>query len=104
MRSGRPSTSRPPPGAKMVSSEDPKTRDLDEDREPMPLTSDPRTTYLAGLFFLALLAAVRAAAEIVWPFVFAFMLSLLLKPVQRVLERAHIPRLLSSLLLVLTVL
>jgi predicted PurR-regulated permease PerM len=70
----------------------------------MPLPSDPKTIYLGGLFFLALLAAVYAAAEIVWPFIFAFMLSLLLKPVQRFLERAHIPRLLSALLLVLTVL
>ncbi len=70
----------------------------------MPLPSDPKTIYLAGLFFLALLAAVRVAAEIVWPFVFALMLSLLLKPVQRVLERVRTPRLLSSLLLVLTVL
>jgi predicted PurR-regulated permease PerM len=70
----------------------------------MPLPSDPKTFYLAGLFFLALLAAVHAAAEIVWPFVLAFMLSLLLKPVQRILERMHIPRLLSSLLLVLTLL
>lgn len=70
----------------------------------MPLPSDPKTFYLAGLFFLALLAAVHAAGEIVWPFVLAFVLSLLLKPVQRILERLHIPRLLSSLLLVLTVL
>jgi predicted PurR-regulated permease PerM len=89
----------------MVSSEDPGARDLDDDgEEAMPLPSDPKTIYLAGLFFLALLAAVRVAAEIVWPFVFALMLSLLLKPVQRVLERVRIPRLLASLLLVLTVL
>jgi predicted PurR-regulated permease PerM len=89
----------------MVSSEDPRARDLDDDgEEVMPLPSDPKTIYLAGLFLLALLAAVHAAAEIVWPFVFAFMLSLLLKPVQRVLERVRMPRLLSSLLLVLTVL
>ena len=70
----------------------------------MPLPSDPKTVYLAGLFFLALLTAVHAAAEIVWPFVFAFMLSLLLTPVQRILERVHIPRLMSSLLLVVAVL
>ena len=70
----------------------------------MPLPGDPKTIYLAGLFFLALLTAVYVAAEIIWPFVFAFMLSLLLMPVQRLLERIHIPRLLSSLLLVLAVL
>jgi predicted PurR-regulated permease PerM len=89
----------------MVSWEGPRAEALDGDgEEAMPLPSDPKTTYLAGLFVLALLVAVHAAAEIVWPFVLAFMLSLLLKPVQRALERTHIPRLLSSLLLVLTVL
>jgi predicted PurR-regulated permease PerM len=44
------------------------------------------------------------AAEIVWPLVFAFMLSLLLKPVERLLKRLQVPTLLSSLLLVLAVL
>jgi predicted PurR-regulated permease PerM len=89
----------------MVSSKDPGARDFDDDgEEAMPLPSDPKTIYLAGLFFLALLAAVRVAAEIVWPLVFALMLSLLLKPGQRVLERVRMPRLLASLLLVLTVL
>src|ERR1044071_3226763 len=70
----------------------------------MPLPNDSKTIYLAGLFFLVFLTALHAAAEIVWPFVFAFMLSLLLKPVQRVLERLHIPRLISAFLLVLAVL
>jgi predicted PurR-regulated permease PerM len=88
----------------MVSSEDQKARAPDDDGEAMPLPSDPKTIYLAGLFVLAMLAAVHAAAEIVWPFVFAFMLSLLLMPVQRILERVHVPRLMSSLLLVVTVL
>src|SRR5579871_4789795 len=102
---GLPSPQRRQPDAKMVSSKDPEARDLHDDgEEAMPLPSDPKTIYLAGLFLLALLAAVRVAAEIVWPFVFALMLSLLLKPVQRVLERVRIPRLLASLLLVLTVL
>jgi predicted PurR-regulated permease PerM len=89
----------------MISSENPETRNLDDGgEEAMPLPSDPKTIYLAGLFLLALLAAVHVAADIVWPFVFAFMLTLLLKPVQRILERVHLPRLVSSLLLVLAVL
>ena len=89
----------------MISTEESRIQDLDEvGEEAMPLPSDPKTIYLAGLFFLALLTAVHVAAEIVWPFVFAFMLSLLLMPMQRILERIHIPRLLSSLLIVLTVL
>jgi predicted PurR-regulated permease PerM len=86
-------------------SEEASAREFDDDvEEAMPLPSDPKTIYLAGLFLLALLAAVYVAAEIVWPFVFAFALSLLLKPLQRLLERMHVPRLLSSLLLVVTVL
>jgi predicted PurR-regulated permease PerM len=86
-------------------SEEASAREFDDDvEEAMPLPSDPKTIYLAGLFLLALLAAVYVAAEIVWPFVFAFALSLLLKPLQRLLERMHMPRLLSSLLLVVTVL
>ena len=88
----------------MVSSEDPKARDQDDGGEDaMPLPSDPKTIFLAVLVLLALLAAVHVAAAIVWPFVLAFALTLLLKPVQRVLERTHMPRLLSSLLLVVTV-
>src|SRR5262249_45451028 len=92
--------------AKMVSSEHPRARDVDDDggEAAMPLPSALKTIYLAGLFLLAPLAALCVAAEIVWPFVFAVMLSLLLKPVQRVLERVRMPRLLASLLLVLMVL
>ena len=46
-----------------------------------PLPSDPKVIYLGGLFFLGLAAALYVAAEIVWPLVFAIMLSLLFKPV-----------------------
>jgi predicted PurR-regulated permease PerM len=88
----------------MVSSKDPAPVDAGEDAEAMPLPTDPRVIYLGGLFFLALLAALYVAAEIVWPLVFACMLSLVLTPVQRLFERLHVPRLLSSLLLVLAVL
>ena len=89
----------------MVSAEDPRARGLDDDgEEAMPLPSDPKTFFLAVLCLLALLTAVHVAAEIVWPFIFAFMLSLLLQPVQHLLERMHLPRVLSSLLLVVTVL
>jgi len=42
-------------------------------------------------------------AEIVWPLVFAFILSLLLKPLLRLLERLHIPRVLCAFLLVAAV-
>jgi predicted PurR-regulated permease PerM len=77
---------------------------VEHGEETMPLPSDPRTFYLGGLFVIAFLTSLYVAAEIVWPLVLAFALSLLLKPAQRVLERIHTPRLLSALLLVLAVL
>jgi predicted PurR-regulated permease PerM len=88
----------------MVASKDPGPVEAGKDPEPMPLPTDPKVIYLGGLFFLALMAALYVTAEIVWPLVFASMLSFLLKPVQRLFERLHVPRLLSSLLLVLAVL
>jgi predicted PurR-regulated permease PerM len=70
----------------------------------MPLPSDPKTFYLAGLFFIAFFTVLYVAAEIIWPFILAFVLSLLLKPAERLLTRLHSPRLLSALILVLAVL
>src|SRR5271169_1664502 len=69
--------------------------------EEMPLPSDPKVTFLGGLFILALLAAAYVASEIVLPFVFAIVLKLLLQPAFRMLERLHVPRILASLLLIL---
>jgi len=72
-----------------------------EEPEEMPLPSDPKVIFLAGLFGLALLAAVYVAAEIVLPLVLAVVISLLLQPAMRLLERWHVPRLLAALLLML---
>jgi predicted PurR-regulated permease PerM len=83
---------------------DPAPVNPPEVEEAMPLPADPKVVYLGGLFFLGLAAALYVAAEIVWPLVIAFMLSLLFKPVQRVLTRLHVPRLVSALLIVLGVL
>jgi predicted PurR-regulated permease PerM len=69
----------------------------------MPLPSDPKVIFLGGLFGLALLAAVYVAAEIVLPLVLAVVISLLLQPAMRLLERWHVPRLLAALLLMLAV-
>ena len=52
---------------------------------------------------MALLAAVYVAAEIVLPLVLAVVISLLLQPAMRLLERWHVPRLLAALLLMLAV-
>jgi hypothetical protein len=46
----------------------------------------------------------RVAADIVWPLVLAFMISLLFKPVQRILAQLHVPQLVSAFLIVLAVL
>ena len=74
-----------------------------EEPEEMPLPSDPKIIFLGGLFGLALLAAVYVAAEIVLPLVLAVVISLLLQPAMRLLERWHVPRLLAALLLMLAV-
>ena len=70
--------------------------------EDSPLPSDPKVIFLGGLFVLAVLAAAYVAREIVLPFVFAIVLKLLLQPALRILERLHVPRILGSLLLILT--
>jgi predicted PurR-regulated permease PerM len=70
--------------------------------EDLPLPSDPKVIFLGGLFVLAMLAAAYVAKEIVLPFVFAIVLKLLLQPAFRTLERLRIPRVLASLLLILT--
>jgi predicted PurR-regulated permease PerM len=72
-----------------------------EEPEEMPLPTDPKVTFLGGLFVLALLATAYVASDIVLPLVFAIILKLLLQPVMRILERLHIPRILAALILIL---
>jgi predicted PurR-regulated permease PerM len=57
--------------------------------------------FLGGLFVLAMLAACYVAAEIILPIVLAFVLSLVLTPAMRVLERAHLPRAVAAILAIL---
>jgi predicted PurR-regulated permease PerM len=68
--------------------------------EEMPLPSDPKVTFLGGLFMIALLAAAYVASEILLPLVFAIILKLLLQPALRILERLHVPRIFAALLLI----
>lgn len=63
-----------------------------DEREPMPLPTDPRSMFLGGLFFLATIAALYVAADILLPVVTAIMLKLLLQPLVRVAERLRLPR------------
>lgn len=76
----------------------------EDGEEAMPLPADSKVIFLGGMFFILLLAALYAAAEIVWPLVFAFMLSLLLNPLLRFLAKLRIPRVLCALLLVAAIL
>jgi predicted PurR-regulated permease PerM len=62
----------------------------------MPLPTNPQTVLLAGIFFLALLAVLYLAADLVLPIVLAIVLKLLLQPLVRLLERVHIPRSLAA--------
>lgn len=63
-----------------------------EEREPMPLPTEPRTIFLGGLFILALLAALYVASPIVLPLVLAIVLKLLLQPLVRLTDRLGAPR------------
>ena len=72
-----------------------------EEPEEMPLPSDPKAIFLGGLFFLALLAAAYVAREVILPLVFAVVLTLLLQPALRFLERLRLPRTFAALLLIL---
>jgi predicted PurR-regulated permease PerM len=81
-----------------------RPRPAEAENEAMPLPADAKVIFLGGIFFVLLLAALYTAAEIVWPLVLAFTLSMLLNPLLRFLDRLHIPRVLAALLLVLAVL
>src|SRR6059058_2629622 len=70
----------------------------EEEREDMPLPTDPRTVFLGGIFVLGALAALYVAAEIVLPVVLAIVLKLLLQPMVRVLDRLRVPRGIGALL------
>jgi predicted PurR-regulated permease PerM len=72
-----------------------------EEQEELPLPPDPKSTFLGGLFVLALLATAYVASEIVLPLVFAVVLKLLLQPALRILERLHVPRIVAALLLII---
>lgn len=88
----------------MSSANDPERPEPAEDAdEAMPLPADPRVIFLGGIFFILFLTALYLAAEIVWPLVLAFVLSLLLSPLVRFLDRLHVPRVLGALLLVAAV-
>src|ERR1700736_6596217 len=62
---------------------------------------DIRAVFQGGTFFLLLLGACYAAAEILLPIVLAFVLMLVLQPAMRFLERLHLPRGVAALAIIL---
>jgi predicted PurR-regulated permease PerM len=72
-----------------------------DEREDMPLPTEPHTIFLGGLFLLALLTALYFAAAIVLPVVLAIVLKLLLQPLVRITDRVGIPRGIGALLAVI---
>ncbi|HEY1933409.1 MAG TPA: AI-2E family transporter [Acetobacteraceae bacterium] len=72
-----------------------------EEREDMPLPTDPHTIFLGGLFVMALLTLLYVASEIVLPVVLAIVLKLLLQPLVRALDRLGVPRPLGALVALL---
>ncbi len=81
-------------GARAVEREAPAR----EEREEMPLPTEPRTIFLGGLFLLAMLTALYVAAEIVLPVVLAIVLKLLLQPLVRLMDRLRVPHSLGAVL------
>ena len=65
--------------------------------------ASPQTFFLGGLFTLAALTALYVASAVILPVVLAFVLKLLLQPAVRLLERAHLPRAVGALLVILFV-
>jgi predicted PurR-regulated permease PerM len=70
------------------------------DANDVPVSSDIKAVFQGGIFFLMLLGACYAAAEIVLPIVLALVLMLVLQPAMRLLERWHLPRSLAALVLI----
>jgi predicted PurR-regulated permease PerM len=67
-----------------------------DERDDMPLPTDPHTIFLGGLFVLAALTALYVASPIVLPVVLAIVLKLLLQPLVRLTERVGAPRALGA--------
>ncbi|MGC1408367.1 MAG: AI-2E family transporter [Acetobacteraceae bacterium] len=72
-----------------------------EERQEMPLPTEPRTIFLGGLFLLASLAALYVASPILLPVVLAIVLKLLLQPLVRLTDRIGLPRALGALFAIL---
>jgi predicted PurR-regulated permease PerM len=70
------------------------------DEDDLPIPSDIKAVFLGGLFLLAMLGACYIASDIVLPIVLAFVLSLVLQPAMRALERVRLPRGIAAVFLI----
>ncbi|HZP21127.1 MAG TPA: AI-2E family transporter [Bauldia sp.] len=87
----------------MAESEKPAEEKLGEDLEKIVLPRNPQTVFLGGLFVFALLACFYIAADIILPFVLAFVMSMLLQPAMRRLQKWRIPKMLAAAVMILAV-
>lgn len=96
----------PPSPSLAPSIEEPVVEDTrsEAEKEDMPLPHEPQTVFLGGLFFLACMAALYAAREVILPVLLAIVLKLLLQPLVRVLERARVPKPIGALVAILVLL
>ena len=72
-----------------------------EERPALPLPQDLKTLLLLGIFILLFLYALYFLGELIVPIIFAFMLSMALRPAMDFLTRLHIPKFAAGLIIVL---
>ena len=72
-----------------------------EERPALPLPQDLKTLLLLGIFILLFLYALYFLGELIVPIIFAFMLSMALRPAMDFLTRLHIPKFVAALAIVL---
>jgi hypothetical protein len=72
-----------------------------EERPALPLPQDLKTLLLLGIFILLFLYALYFLGELIVPIIFAFMLSMALRPAMDFLTRLHIPKFVAELMIIL---
>ena len=72
-----------------------------EERPGLSLPQDLKTLLLLGIFILLFLYALYFLGELVVPIIFAFMLSMALRPAMDLLTRLNIPKFAAALIIVL---
>jgi predicted PurR-regulated permease PerM len=82
-----------------VSTQD-QTADVPSERPATKVHCELSTVFLAGLFFLAAIAALQTSGTIILPVVFACIFNLLLQLPMRILDRVHIPRPVGAVLVI----